>query len=88
MEYIDKCRKAIEIRIPYVPEFSDNQIPKIAEFLSTLKNIVKVKVLPYHDYAASKYTALNVNNTLPKTLPSESEIIMSESCLKKYGLKV
>ena len=62
LEYIDKCGKKIEIRIPYVPGFNDNQIPKIAEFLGKLKNITKVRVLPYHNYAGTKYAALNMKN--------------------------
>lgn len=74
LEYIDKCGKAIEIRIPYVPDFNDGEIAKISKFLKPLKNIVAVKVLPYHNYAGSKYEALGMENTLPERLPSEEEI--------------
>lgn len=49
IKYIDSCGKAIEVRIPYVPGFNDNQIDKIVIFLSALKNIKSVKVLPYHN---------------------------------------
>ena len=79
LKYIDKCSKPIEIRIPYVPGFNDSQIPKIAEFLSELKNITKVRVLPYHNYAGTKYASLGMKNTLPQTLPTNDEIIMAES---------
>lgn len=72
--YLDRCGAKIEIRIPYIPNYNDNQISQIAEFLSTLKGIVRVRVLPYHNYAASKYTALNIKNTLPPCIPAESEI--------------
>lgn len=74
IKYIDSCGKAIEVRIPYVPEFNDNQIDKIAEFLKSLKNVKSVKVLPYHNYAGSKYAALNMENTLPGLLPSNEEV--------------
>mgnify|MGYP004678387821 FL=1 len=60
--------------IPYIPNYNDNQISQIAEFLRTLKGIVRVRILPYHNYAASKYTALNIKNTLPPCIPAESEI--------------
>ena len=86
LEYIDGCGKKVEIRIPYVPGFNDSQISKIAEFLSGLKNITKVRVLPYHNFAGTKYMALNMKNTLPKVLPVNDEIVIAESYFKKYGV--
>ena len=86
LEYIDGCGKKVEIRIPYVPGFNDSQISKIAEFLSGLKNITKVRVLPYHNFAGTKYMALNMKNTLPEVLPTNDEIVIAESYFKKYGV--
>lgn len=74
LKYIDSCGKAIEIRIPFVPGFNDDQIEKIAQVLSTLKKSKAVKVLPYHNYAGSKYAALGMENTLPKNLPTEEAL--------------
>lgn len=74
LRYIDEAGKKIEIRIPYVPEYNDTQIEKIADFIAELKNITRVKVLPYHNYAGSKYRALQMENTLPVRLPREEEI--------------
>ena len=74
IRYIDGQNKAIEIRIPYVPEYNAHQMEGIAEFLRNLKNVTKVVVLPYHNYAGTKYAALGMENTLPKTLPTEEEI--------------
>ena len=84
LKYIDSLGKKIEIRIPFVPEYNSNQIKKIAEFLRTLKNIKAVKVLPYHNYAGSKYAALNMENTLPQILPTEEEIKKAEEMLVLY----
>lgn len=81
LKYIDSLGKSIEIRIPYVPNYNDNQIEKIARFLSTLKNIKAVKVLPYHNYAGSKYEALGIENTLPKILPTDEDILRAEQIL-------
>ena len=78
LRYIDSCQKAIEIRIPYVPGLNDTQMEKIASLLKELKNIVKVRVLPYHNYAGSKYSALGMKNTLPERLPSDEEIRVAE----------
>lgn len=83
LKYIDSCGKKIEIRIPYVPGMNDDQIPKIAAFLSTLKNITKVKVLPYHNYAGSKYKSLAMKNTLPHVLPTDEEIKTAERFFEK-----
>ena len=72
--YLDSQGKNIEIRIPYVPDFNDDQIEKIAQFLAPLKNISKVRILPYHNYAGSKYKALNLPCRLPHRLPTEEEM--------------
>lgn len=74
LTYLDTCGAKSEIRIPYIPNYNDNQISKIAEFISVLKNIIRIRVLPYHNYAKSKYSALNIKNTLPSLMPSEEEI--------------
>lgn len=79
IRYLDDCGKAIEVRIPYVPEYNDDQMEKIAVFLKTLKNVTAVKVLPYHNYAGSKYAALGMENTLPKRIPTEQEIKAAEA---------
>ncbi|MBQ5900937.1 MAG: glycyl-radical enzyme activating protein [Clostridia bacterium] len=82
LKYIDSCNKSIEIRIPYVPEFNDDQISAIANFLKTLKNIKDIKILPYHNYAGSKYEALNMENTLPCILPTAEQIKIAEEIVK------
>ena len=74
LKYIVSLDKAVEIRIPYVPEYNDNQIEKIARFLKELGDIKKIKLLPYHNYAGSKYEALGMDNTLTIKLPEEDEI--------------
>lgn len=84
--YLDSCGAKSEIRIPFVPSYNAAQIKKIAAFLSMLKNIVRVRVLPYHNYARSKYDALNTENTLPPLLPTDEEINKAEYALSLYGL--
>ena len=74
LRYIDSMGKEIEIRIPYVPRYNDDQIDKMALFVRGLKHVRRVKVLPYHNYAGSKYAALGMQNTLPGRLPGEEEI--------------
>lgn len=81
LRYLDGLGKPIEVRIPYVPEYNDDQIGKIAELLRPMKNITAVKVLPYHNYAGSKYKALGMENTLPRTLPTDEAIQNAEEIL-------
>ena len=83
LKYIDSCNKSIEIRIPFVPEYNDNQIEKIAVFLKPLKNITTVKLLAYHNYAGSKYTALGMKNNLPEALPTKEQLQKAEKKLYK-----
>ena len=78
LRYIDSCEGTVEIRIPYVPELNAHELGKIAELLKDFKNITRVRVLPYHNYAGSKYDALDMDNTLPKRLPTDDEIRAAE----------
>ena len=83
LEYLDRSGKNIEIRIPYVPGYNDGQMEKIAEYLKHLKNISKVRVLPYHNYASSKYKALGLPCTLPERVPSDEEIRKTKEMIRK-----
>jgi len=74
IQYINSFGKLIEVRVPYVPGFNDDQIPHIGSFLKTLENVRAVKLLPYHNYASGKYTALDMENTLPGILPGKEEL--------------
>lgn len=42
-----------------------------------------VNVLPYHNFAGSKYEALGMENTLPKKLPTEEEIATAQAKFNK-----
>lgn len=86
--YIDDCGKKIEIRIPYVPDYNSSEMEEIARLLSGLNNVTKVKVLPYHNYAGSKYEALGMENTLPKQVPEEKALEQARSIfMGHYSLK-
>ena len=74
LTYIDAAGKKTEIRYPYVPGYNSGEAESIAEFVSSLKNVTGVRVLPYHNYAGSKYLSLGMKNTLPDKLPDNEEI--------------
>ena len=79
LEFLNACGKNIEIRIPYVPGYNSDQIDKINEYVKGMKSVKKVKILPYHNLAGSKYTALGLKNIQPDIpLPNEAEIAAAE----------
>ena len=75
LKFLDENGKQIEIRIPYVPEYNSSQMKKISAFIAELSNVTKVRILPYHNYAGSKYDSLGIKNTLPQILPAPEETI-------------
>jgi pyruvate formate lyase activating enzyme len=80
--YLDSQGKEIEIRIPYVPKHNGDQIEKLAQHLAPLKHVTKVRVLPYHNYAGSKYAALEMANILPDVLPTEEELQQARNVIR------
>ena len=82
LQYLDACKKAVEIRIPYVPDYNDHEMEAIGRFLSSLTHVSKIRLLPYHNYAGSKYEALGMKNTLPSRLPTEEELTRAAKLLR------
>lgn len=81
LKYLSDSGARLEIRIPYVPDLNGGEMEAIARHLSKM-NIEKVKILPYHNFAASRYGALGMESTLPDTLPTREQ---SESVRELFG---
>jgi pyruvate formate lyase activating enzyme len=88
LRFLDACGKKIEVRIPYVPGHNSGEIGKMAEILGELQHLDKVRVLPYHNYAGTKYSSLDIEDTLPERLPTDEEIAVAKTVLSSYGIKV
>ena len=88
IKYIDSLGKAIEVRYPYVPGYNSCEVEAIAEFLSGLKNLTKVRVLAYHNFAGSKYNSLDMENTMPETVPANDEVEKARDLIRSYGISV
>ena len=86
LKFLSERECAIEIRYPLVKGYNDGECDKIGEFLSNLKGISEVKVLQYHHFAASRYKALGMANTLPDTETTYEDVESAIKILKKYGL--
>ena len=88
LTYLASTGVAIEIRIPFVPDYNDGEIPKIAHFLSTLDHIRGVKVLPYHRLSDGKYLSLGLPSSPKIRIPSNEEIDAAKNILSRVGLKI
>lgn len=63
------------VRVPVVPTFNDTEaeIEAIARFTSTLPNVDKLHLLPYHRLGQDKYSGLGREYTLTEILPPTDE---------------
>ena len=78
----------IEIRMPLVPGSNDDEetLRGIGECLQNL-NITKMKVLPYHSMARSKYAALGMQDAMPDVdSPTDEDLQKAVDLLKSYGI--
>ncbi len=86
---LDKTGIDIEIRIPFVPGINTDEetVRKISVFLSQCRHITRVKLLPYHSLAGSKYESLDIENTLPKVdSPTDELLNWAADIISSYGL--
>lgn len=79
LRWLDGQGAKTEIRIPYVPDWNDTQMEKLRDVIAELKNVTQVKVLAYHDFAGSKYRALELENTLPARRPDPREVAAAQA---------
>ena len=80
--YLDSIGKNIEIRIPFVPDYNADEVEAMASFLATRKHISKIRLLPYHNYAKSKYKALGIVDRLPHRLPTNEALQKAKNTLQ------
>ena len=86
--YLDSVGAEIEIRIPFVPDYNDTEMEAIAHFLSPLRHVRGVKVLPYHRLSDGKYASLGLPPTPKIRIPSAEEVQKARDTLSRMGLKV
>lgn len=91
LENLDKLSetgKRIEIRMPFVPGYNadDETIEAIGCRLSGL-NVERMKLLPYHSMARSKYLALGKTDTMPYVdVPDDEMIAHAVGILQAHGV--
>ena len=86
LKLLSESGARLEIRIPYVPDLNGGEMESIARHLSEM-NIEKVKILPYHNFAASRYGALGMESTLPDTLPTREQTESVREIFRSFNPK-
>ena len=68
-----KKKKKLWLRQVIVPGFNDTEesILKLKKFISKIKNVKKVELLPYHDMAKDKYKKLGMKYKLEGVEPMD-----------------
>ena len=83
--------KEIEIRMPLVPGFNDEEenLEAAGRFLAGLKPLRGVRILPYHSFGRSKYHAVGHPDTMPDVAPPSSEqLAHAGDILRKHRIRV
>ncbi|MBE9129606.1 pyruvate formate-lyase-activating protein [Coleofasciculus sp. LEGE 07081] len=90
-KYLNEIKKPTWIRFVLVPGLSDNlqTIEGLANFISTLENVEKVEVLPFHKMGEYKWEQLGYNYQLKNTQPpTPAQVQQVMDIFKNYGLNV
>jgi glycyl-radical enzyme activating protein len=87
---LDDMGKAIIIRVPLVPGYTDStqNIRSTAEFLSGLKSVERVDLLPYHEYGRVKYGQLGRECKLNVQPLTEERLNNIKDTFEQYRLNV
>jgi pyruvate formate lyase activating enzyme len=88
---LSKRGSKIEIRLPLIPDINSNPetIKGIGAFLSSIKGISGVRVLPYRSLSHSKYRMLGLHDTMPEVdSPDLKTITETVNILRSFDLTV
>ncbi len=88
---LNNTQAQVHVRVPIIPSINDDDenLRATATFLSTLKNIQQIDLLPYHNIASDKYQRMAQEYTLKdiKT-PSTKEMQRLAAIFEKKGFRV
>ena len=76
-KYLNEINKPMWIRQVLIPGITDSEedLINLKNFLSTLSNVQKVEILPYHDLGKFKWENLNLSYPLENIRPATIEDI-------------
>jgi len=90
LKMLNSLGKRIFVRFPVVPGINDGEdnVRKMAEFVSTLNSVEEVDVLPYHKGGEQKARRIGKRYLYSGEQPSEEAVNGIVNLLQEYGLKV
>lgn len=90
LKRLNSLEKPIIIRIPVIPDFTDSErnIESTAKFLSTFKSVIRVDIIPYHEYGKIKYEQLGREYSLNLRKLTQQKLDNIKVTLENYGLKI
>lgn len=91
IKYLEDIDKPIWVRYVLVPGYSDDEtdLHNWAKYVSGLKNIERVDILPFHQMGMQKWKELNQEYKLAEVNPpSVEQVSKATEIFRSYGLKV
>jgi pyruvate formate lyase activating enzyme len=88
--YLSEINKPVWIRFVLVPNLTDrpDNIQGLAEFVSGLKNVKRVEILPFHKMGEYKWEQLGYEYKLQNTPAASSELVATtKEIFAEYGIK-
>ena len=88
--YLSETGKPVWIRHVLVPERNDDDkyLEKLYDFISTLKNVQKVEVLPYHTFGEYKWKELGYDYPLAGIDPPSKERVANANRILHTGQQI
>ncbi len=76
-KYLSDNNIPVWIRQVLIPGYTDDEedLKKLKQFISTLSNVERVEILPYHDYGKFKWEELGIKYELDDVKPPSQEQI-------------
>lgn len=86
--YLSEIDKPVWIRHVLIPGITDKDeyLVRLRDFLSTLHNIERIEVLPYHTLGVYKYEKLGIDYPLKDVQPPEAERVANANDILQQAL--
>lgn len=86
--YLSEIDKPVWIRHVLIPGITDKDeyLVRLRDFLSTLHNIERIEVLPYHTLGVYKYEKLGIDYPLKNVLPPAAERVANANDILQQAL--
>ncbi|MGB5713280.1 MAG: pyruvate formate-lyase-activating protein [Waterburya sp.] len=88
--HLNNINKPVWIRYVLVPNLTDahDNIEGLAKFISSLNNVDRVEILPFHKMGEYKWQQLEYEYQLKNTLEASPELVRTaKEIFQKYGIK-